>query len=532
MFKILALFSSLFFALNAQAATAGAVRVNTDTTGTNTLGTNTVIVSGTNAAFKGGVTLHVLTATGAVSAASVAVTGAATAATVSATGAIVGASAAVDDDAYDATAWNGSTNVPTKNALRDKIETLATASNWAASGDTNSSLPGTSYQNSVVSSNGFTSAGSGVGTIYLADSDGSAGHRHTANATITTEINDIGPAAPYTGLTKKTISSVTNMTESAAVSGTDYFPPIASPSAGDILQYDGTNWVRLPKGTSGYVLTAGSATNSWQAATGGGGGATNAVSTVSSNGVNIATSATNLNFIGFAVMTNASGNVTIGAVGDGVSSTVVFEEFLGDEAGGWSLGWLATDNGGAVDVPSNIAVAGRPGLVRLVGDVSGDTPTLRLNDVAMTLGGGPILASFFFKTSALSDGTDTYTLRIGMHDAFNATDPTDGVYVTYTHSANSGKFIGVTRAASSQTTTNLSTTVSANSGYRIDLVANSNASLVEFYVNGTKEGDLSATIPTAPLSAAGFQLLKTAGSANALILVDAYRFEQLFATPR
>lgn len=34
---------------------------------------------------------------------------------------------AVPDDAYDATTWNGSTNVPTKNAIRDKIETLAGA---------------------------------------------------------------------------------------------------------------------------------------------------------------------------------------------------------------------------------------------------------------------------------------------------------------------------------------------------------------------------------------------------------------------
>lgn len=31
---------------------------------------------------------------------------------------------AVNDDAYDATTWNGNLDVPTKNAVRDKIETL------------------------------------------------------------------------------------------------------------------------------------------------------------------------------------------------------------------------------------------------------------------------------------------------------------------------------------------------------------------------------------------------------------------------
>lgn len=34
----------------------------------------------------------------------------------------------VPDDAYDATSWNGSTNVPTKNAVRDKIEALSLGS--------------------------------------------------------------------------------------------------------------------------------------------------------------------------------------------------------------------------------------------------------------------------------------------------------------------------------------------------------------------------------------------------------------------
>ena len=32
----------------------------------------------------------------------------------------------VDDDAYNASSWNGNTDVPTKNAIRDKIESLST----------------------------------------------------------------------------------------------------------------------------------------------------------------------------------------------------------------------------------------------------------------------------------------------------------------------------------------------------------------------------------------------------------------------
>jgi hypothetical protein len=41
------------------------------------------------------------------------------------TGATFSGDINVPDEAYDATAWNGSTEVPTKNAVRDKIETLS-----------------------------------------------------------------------------------------------------------------------------------------------------------------------------------------------------------------------------------------------------------------------------------------------------------------------------------------------------------------------------------------------------------------------
>ena len=46
----------------------------------------------------------------------------------------------------------------------------------------------------------------------------------------------------------------------------------ASPSSGDLLYYDGTDWVRLPKGADDQILTLASGFPSWADATGGGGG--------------------------------------------------------------------------------------------------------------------------------------------------------------------------------------------------------------------------------------------------------------------
>lgn len=67
-------------------------------------------------------------------------------------------SARIDNTPYDATTWNGdSTHAPSKDAVRDKIESLISGgSNWAANGSTNSTLAGEAAVNSIVSTNGIT----------------------------------------------------------------------------------------------------------------------------------------------------------------------------------------------------------------------------------------------------------------------------------------------------------------------------------------------------------------------------------------
>lgn len=64
-----------------------------------------------------------------------------------------------------------------------------------------------------------------------------------------------------------------------SIDGTDI--ALGSDAAGDVMYYDGTNWVRLPKGTDGQVLTLSSGVSAWAAASGGSSGLT--ITTVSSN---------------------------------------------------------------------------------------------------------------------------------------------------------------------------------------------------------------------------------------------------------
>lgn len=78
----------------------------------------------------------------------------------------------VPDEAYDATTWNGSTEVPTKNAIRDKIESLA-----AGGAPTNASYV-TLGANGTLSDERVLTAGSGISIT-----DGGAGSTVTIAST-------------------------------------------------------------------------------------------------------------------------------------------------------------------------------------------------------------------------------------------------------------------------------------------------------------------------------------------------------------
>lgn len=83
----------------------------------------------------------------------------------------------------------------------------------------------------VTATNSITVGATGTqGSITLSDSTGANTLRITPAATLVSSINKISATAAYTGLTKQTASATTNMTESAAVSGTDYAPATSGSS--------------------------------------------------------------------------------------------------------------------------------------------------------------------------------------------------------------------------------------------------------------------------------------------------------------
>ena len=133
------------------------------------------------------------------------------------------------------------------------------------------------------------------------------------------------------------------------------------------------------------------------------------------------------------------------------------------------------------------------------------------------------------RIAALSDGTNTYTLRAGFLDSGTA-ESVDGVFFRYTDTVNSGKWVLVARSNSSETTTNATNTaVAAATWYRLTVIVNPAGTSAEFFENGVSLGTVGTTIPTGAGRGTGFgvMFLKSAGTADNSVLD--YDYSQVIA---
>lgn len=135
--------------------------------------------------------------------------------------------------------------------------------------------------------------------------------------------------------------------------------------------------------------------------------------------------------------------------------------------------------------------------------------------------------------SALSDGTDTYTIRIGMLDSYTGA-PVDGAYFRYTHGTNSGKWEAVTVSNSTETAEDTGITAEASIFHTFKVVTNEAATQVDFYIDGTKTNDITTNIINSSARVTGKSLTieKTAGSTARIMYVDYVSFSSTRTTAR
>jgi hypothetical protein len=104
---------------------------------------------------------------------------------------------------------------------------------------------------------------------------------------------------------------------------------------------------------------------------------------------------------------------------------------------------------------------------------------------------------FRIKVPILS-GTPAFTVKIGMASSAIAAT-TNGIYFQYTHSLNSGRWVGTT--ISSSVSTNVNSTIAVDTEWvRLGVVVNSTNTSVEFFVDGVSIGTSTTNIPAILLS--------------------------------
>lgn len=169
---------------------------------------------------------------------------------------------------------------------------------------------------------------------------------------------------------------------------------------------------------------------------------------------------------------------------------------------------------------------------RALGVMSLNTGTTTTGAAWLWKGGGGGPKNIMFGTSnitwlwrsalsAVSDGTNTYSVTLGFGESSNAKDQTDGAYFTYTHSASSGNWECVTASGGTRTTTNSG--VAASTSYQQFRIAiNDTGTQVLFYIDAALVATHTTNIPTTGTLFVG-NIVKTAGTTSRVLYNDYYK---------
>ena len=181
--------------------------------------------------------------------------------------------------------------------------------------------------------------------------------------------------------------------------------------------------------------------------------------------------------------------------------------------------------GSGASITSPSAVAGHPGILSAsTGTTSGGQAGLFSATVStMLLLGNNDAWSYesVLRIPTLSDATNTFTVRAGFVDD-NAAESVDGCYFRYTNGTNSGRWQGVCRSNSTESTCDTGITVAANTWYRLNVSVNGAGNSADFATDGTSRCQITANIPTASGRDTGFgaNILKTVGTTARTFQID------------
>jgi hypothetical protein len=193
---------------------------------------------------------------------------------------------------------------------------------------------------------------------------------------------------------------------------------------------------------------------------------------------------------------------------------------------------------GAVKFSQVFPGTSHAGIATLSTTTTGGVAVLTTSTAQVVCGLGRVRFGWWVMIPVLSIGAQRFSFIAGLFDVYTTATQVDGVFFHYNDSVNSGAW-SCTASSNSTTTNTLNvttgTTVTAGQWYLLEAEINAAGTSVTFYIDGVSTGvTFTTNIPTGAGRETGFgaMVIKTVGSTDLLVHLDAYYYEQDFTTPR
>lgn len=224
------------------------------------------------------------------------------------------------------------------------------------------------------------------------------------------------------------------------------------------------------------------------------------------------------------------------------SVVTIFDDFFSNETvtSGLAIGQQVWTPGNAGNWTSanGVATNAHPGVIgHTLMSVAATNRSLMLGPgttaplSGFVLGGGEIILNWVFNITALSNGTNRYTLNLGIGDTLTTVAVANGCWISYSDNVNSGNWTFNTSAASSATNSNSAVAVTTG-WHNAQVTINAAGTLVTFVMDGVTLGTIALTIPTLGILPFLSVLFSAGSVAAGTIQIDLFYLKQTLTTAR
>lgn len=216
---------------------------------------------------------------------------------------------------------------------------------------------------------------------------------------------------------------------------------------------------------------------------------------------------------------------------------VELEDFRWQSPSAGGGGWLGTAAGSSAVQIASADASNTTGVFQLSTSASATgNPALTNGAVVFAPGGGTFSTEIRARlATAIPDGTETYTVWVGLGDTTTTGLQTDGAYFYFDRATSTTNWLAVTAKGGVRTT--VDTGIAAVNGswvkFRVDIDAA--ATTVKFYINGALVStQTGSTVPNTIGELLGLNagMLKSAGTTVRLFQIDYWKALQIYTTPR